>query len=254
MIPFWHDDPVSWDSCLLAGILCPGLSRIEGLVFAQRKLDVKTAPGTDGSSIVDKGYQPSKWTLVLKIAHSQELVEWENLLKAILPKKNQAPQALTIVHPQLALSTVSSCYIESITQLTPVSFDVYETKISCLEFFPLKKSGGSGTGSKVKKSISDANTGSGGASTTEDVANALKAVNDARAKQIKAAEDLDKARNGGSFAAQTAASTKYTAAQNETNTAINHYNEVHDKSPQNTVGRQRVTSGLSGSRVKPPRP
>jgi len=71
---FWDDSPDIWDAVYLSGNALPGLARVSAT--HGRKLDTKSAPGANGARIVDKGYQPAKVDITLKLWTKEQLEAW----------------------------------------------------------------------------------------------------------------------------------------------------------------------------------
>lgn len=71
---FWDDDPELWDTVYLAGLALPGVASVTG--GHGRKLDVKSAPGRNGARIVDKGYEPAKVEIALRMWTKEQLLAW----------------------------------------------------------------------------------------------------------------------------------------------------------------------------------
>lgn len=71
---FWDDSPDLWDAVYLGGNALPGIARVSA--SHGRKLDTKSAPGTNGARIVDKGYQPAKVDITLKLWTKAQLEAW----------------------------------------------------------------------------------------------------------------------------------------------------------------------------------
>lgn len=71
---FWEDAPALWDTVLLGDEDLPGLARVTG--SHGRKLDVKSPPGRNGATITDKGYQPAKVEITLKLWTKEQLETW----------------------------------------------------------------------------------------------------------------------------------------------------------------------------------
>lgn len=74
---FWDDDPELWDTVYLAGSALPGVASVTG--GHGRKLDVKSAPGSNGARIVDKGYEPAKIEIALRMWTKEQLLAWYSL-------------------------------------------------------------------------------------------------------------------------------------------------------------------------------
>ena len=63
--PFWEDSPAQWDTVVLQGVNLPGIATVDGMLG--RKLDVLSPPGSDGATIRDKGYEPAKIVITLRL-------------------------------------------------------------------------------------------------------------------------------------------------------------------------------------------
>jgi hypothetical protein len=74
---FWEDSPDLWDSLYLGESPLPGIARVNAT--HGRKLDSKSAPGSNGARIVDKGYQPAKVEIVLRMWRREQLEAWQRL-------------------------------------------------------------------------------------------------------------------------------------------------------------------------------
>jgi hypothetical protein len=135
--PFWDDDPDSWDTASLGGVVLPGLARIDGLELAS-KWDVKEAPGTDGATETYQGYTPSAFQLVLRIWDPDQWSTFLTLAKRFRPKPGkESPQPLDVVHPDLSVWGISKCVIRKIK---PKKGDgIYEVSFDLLEWFPQPK-------------------------------------------------------------------------------------------------------------------
>lgn len=71
---FWDDSPDLWDTVFLDGAALPGIARVSA--SHGRKLDVKSAPGMNGARIVDKGYEPAKVEITLKLWTDEQFQRW----------------------------------------------------------------------------------------------------------------------------------------------------------------------------------
>lgn len=89
---FWDDSPDLWDTVVLGDEALPGLARVTGA--HGRKLDVKSAPGTNGARIVDKGYQPAKVEITLKLWTKEQLDAWFRIAPT-LTYRSEPPRRAT---------------------------------------------------------------------------------------------------------------------------------------------------------------
>ncbi len=89
---FWEDSPDLWDTCRLGDNDLPGLARVTAT--HGRKLDAKSAPGSNGARIVDKGYQAAKVEIVLRMWKREQLDSWLAIAPT-LTYRREAPRAGT---------------------------------------------------------------------------------------------------------------------------------------------------------------
>lgn len=94
---FWDESPDLWDTLYLGGSPLPGLASVSAT--HGRKLDAKSAPGTNGARIVDKGYQPAKVDITLKLWTKEQLETWFRLAPTLTyrrePPRTSASAAQT---------------------------------------------------------------------------------------------------------------------------------------------------------------
>ena len=154
---YWAGDEWQWDSCQLGDMILPGHVTVTGDV--SRKLDVKSAPGSDGAKITDKGYEPAKIAIKCVMwlaAHKDQL---KAVLKYLHPrKKGKTRDAYAISHAATELMGIKSVYIEKIS--LPVSGSIKGTKeitFTCVEWTQQAKTTNSVT-STPKKAVSNTKT------------------------------------------------------------------------------------------------
>jgi hypothetical protein len=157
-MPHWDNDPESWDIIFFGGQSLPGICRIENMKAGKRKTDIKTAPGTDGASIVDQGYEPASFTIIIEATEEKDAKALEVFIQGIQAKRNKALQAYTISYPMLAACSVSSVYVLDLSLDFNKRAQTLTCKLSCVEFIPLKGSKGSGRIQKSGLSPKDAVT------------------------------------------------------------------------------------------------
>lgn len=157
-VPFWDKNPTAWNQIVLGGRVIPGLAKVEGSFG--RKLEAKFPPKSSGVILRDQGTEPAKIKITLRIWLESQLKEMPRILNQLNPRKGSTPTALDVVYPSLQLAGITSMYIEDITLLTQAEPGIYETVLTGLEFLPLKKNKGSGSGnSKVKPDVREHDTG-----------------------------------------------------------------------------------------------
>lgn len=102
---FWDDSPDLWDTVFLDGRALPGVARVSA--SHGRKLDVKSAPGANGARIVDKGYEPAKVEITLKLWSSEQFREWM-LLAPTLTFRREPPARRASAAPTRTAGTKQS--------------------------------------------------------------------------------------------------------------------------------------------------
>ena len=170
---FWDDDPELWDTVYLAGSALPGVASVTG--GHGRKLDVKSAPGRNGARIVDKGYEPAKVEIALRMWTKEQLLAWYRLAPTLTFRREPPPASrsarsrskveeaaledartvltdsvvqgvsrarrlerhdVEIGHPALDTIGVHRVYIDEVSVPVKVASGVYEVKIKAIESRP----------------------------------------------------------------------------------------------------------------------
>lgn len=115
-ILFPKDDPVAWDYVIVADRALPCL-REYPKAKPGRKLDAKSAPGSSGGRIVDKGYDLAKVTVSVSLWTAEHFRLWGELLDVIQPRAGRRRDAVSIYHPALEAVGISSVVVESISSI-----------------------------------------------------------------------------------------------------------------------------------------
>jgi len=109
-------DPVAWDNVIIADRALPCL-REYPKAKPGRKLDAKSAPGSSGGRIVDKGYDLAKVSVTVSLWTAEHFRLWGELLDVIQPRAGRRRDAVSIYHPALESVGVSSIVVESISSI-----------------------------------------------------------------------------------------------------------------------------------------
>lgn len=134
----WNDDWY-WDACYLGSYRLPGIATVD--VSLGRKLDVKSAPGSDGATITDKGYEPAKVKIRCVMWTEQHKWDLTTILTALHPKHANTKQALDISHASTAMLGIRSVYIQTISGPKLGSAKgTKEIEFSCVEWMKPQKS------------------------------------------------------------------------------------------------------------------
>lgn len=115
-IPFPQTDPIAWDNVIVAGRPLPCL-REYPKAAPGRKLDSKSAAGSSGGTIVDKGYDLAKVTVSVSLWTPEHFRIWGALLEVIQPRAGRRRDAVAIYHPALAALGISSVVVEKISSI-----------------------------------------------------------------------------------------------------------------------------------------
>lgn len=133
-----------WDTGTLGGRKLPGLVKVDGAEVS-RKWDVKTAPGSDGATITDQGYEVAKPTITLLLWTPEHWTAWQDMLSALMPKPGKAakkpPAPVPVTHPALNSLGIDNLIILSIAAPKPASpHGAVEVVIKCVQWLKAKKS------------------------------------------------------------------------------------------------------------------
>lgn len=101
---FWDDSPDLWDTVVLGDEQLPGIARVRAT--HGRKLDAKSAAGSNGARIVDKGYEAAKVEITLKIWTKEQLETWFRIAPTLTYRRE--PPARPYVRPTLGEATVTT--------------------------------------------------------------------------------------------------------------------------------------------------
>lgn len=149
-----YDDTSPWSAVTIAGRRLPGTCTITGA--ATHRVDVQRASGVDGGTLIERGYDPSKFDIDVKIWTLSQWNIWleirPNLLrrsgkldvrdaKAKKTAANSAAIAATalaatpISNPLLDVEGIGACLVESIQFPRPgPEFGSWIITIKCMEY------------------------------------------------------------------------------------------------------------------------
>lgn len=135
-VPWWGDDPDAWGSLVLDETLVLGLAVVD--VSLGRKIESKSAAGSDGATVRDKGYEAARLTITLSLWEREHFVSLQGLLVRINPRSRLTARVpLSISHPACALLGVTAVYVERVGGLKPSGeAGMWSMEIHCVEFAP----------------------------------------------------------------------------------------------------------------------
>ena len=133
-VEYWEGDEYEWDTCQLGDIILPGHASVS--VSVSRKLDVKSAPGSDGATITDKGYDPARITIKLVMWLAGHKDQLKKALVYLHPrKKGKTRTAFEIHHAATNILGIKKVYVEKISGLAPGSIvGTKEITLQCVEW------------------------------------------------------------------------------------------------------------------------
>jgi hypothetical protein len=134
-LPFPEDDHSAFDYVLINGgyFVC-------GSDFPKaekgRKLDAKSAAGSDGGRIVDKGYDLAKITITLKFWKREHFELWNTVVPELIPRPGRNRAVVRVRHPALEMLNIEDVVIEKIGSLEHSGKGLYTLKITAIEYHP----------------------------------------------------------------------------------------------------------------------
>ena len=129
-------DHVAWDFVIVADRALPCL-RDYPKAKPGRKLDAKSAPGSSGGRIVDKGYDLAKVSVTLSLWTEDHFATWGALLEVIQPRAGRRRDAVSIYHPALEAVGISSVVVESISSIEHSgTAGIYRASFEAIQYQP----------------------------------------------------------------------------------------------------------------------
>lgn len=131
----WDDDPALWNRFVLNGAEVPGVATVD--CSKGRKLDSKSAPGSDGARIIDKGMAPAKFKVTLLFWTNSHWDTMQQLIRENLPSTSATGRApVDVSHPTLTVLGIDKAYIEKID--APKTSNVSGAMQVVIEFIEFK--------------------------------------------------------------------------------------------------------------------
>ena len=134
-LPFPQDDHSAWSYVVLNGayFVC-------GNDFPEakkgRKLDSKSAPGSDGGRIIDKGYDLAKVSITLKLWTREHFATWNAVAAELAPRPGRRRNVVQAVHPALAALDIENIVVENIESPKHPGKGLFIIKLTALEYHP----------------------------------------------------------------------------------------------------------------------
>ncbi len=144
-INHWDADPKLWQVLRINDWDAPGVAQVECTIG--RKLDDKSAGGSDGGTITDKGYTLAPVRVTLKIWTAQHWADMQDLLDKLQARRNLAQRdPVSMFHPAIACLGVEKVVLKDMGSPRPSSTPgAYEVTFNFLEYNPPPRSASSRT-------------------------------------------------------------------------------------------------------------
>lgn len=128
-----------WDEVGLGGYTLYGRCTVRGSF--SRKIDLKNAPGSDGGTLTDLGYEPARIDITLQLWTADHWQTWQQVASAIRPRPGKGVGSpLDITHPALSVYGIKSVYVVGMSlPIDSGTPGVKEVTISCIEWLPPRR-------------------------------------------------------------------------------------------------------------------
>lgn len=136
-VPWWVEDPDSWEAVWLDGARLPGVSFITGQVGLRHKR--RRAAGVHGDNPVQFGYEAAKLSIELVLWTKEHLAAWSKQLQRLRPRAARGqPPGVSISHPattMLGINFVEVIHVSLLKCESP-GMDIFSTQLELLEHIP----------------------------------------------------------------------------------------------------------------------
>ncbi len=118
-LPWWGGaDADAWDTITINGYAIVGKVTVTGQ-GPRKKLDVRSAPGSDGARLVDKGYEPAELDIRFAWWTEQHVDDYRWLVGQAHPRRPGQRVALDVAYPSLAALGITRVVVKSLSPLEP---------------------------------------------------------------------------------------------------------------------------------------
>ncbi len=140
------DDPQSFDTVTIGGIVCPGIVKGVDAFKTKREFDVKKGKGTFGSTITFVGRPPSTGSLTFQFWRKDQETAWIDFRQQFkFDPTKKTINAIDIYHPWLADIDMTSFVCEGIGSVKHEGQMLYSITVDLLEYFPPPNKNATGT-------------------------------------------------------------------------------------------------------------
>lgn len=144
-LPHWEADPDAWDEVFLGGDPIPGLAKVS--VKQKRKVDKKSAKGSNGATVTTQGWEPAEVEISIRTldpADYEAMFAFAKMLKPSAKNANADKNALGIISGPTSFWDILAIVIEEIDG-PGLKDGILETSIKAVEHTaPAAKTTGAG--------------------------------------------------------------------------------------------------------------
>ena len=147
-IPYWHDDPYSWNTLILGGQEINAFCKVT--CKRKEKQESSSAKGKTSAKLKSHGVEPAEITIEIEIVEKDELDDVSDFLSDIEANWLAGTlKPLDIIHPVTEMRNVNSIKIEAIEGPDEKQAQLWVIKIIAKEYRESKE-----VGSKTEKGVS----------------------------------------------------------------------------------------------------
>jgi hypothetical protein len=107
---------------------------VSGMV--SRKIDTRSAAGSDGARVRDRGYEPASLEVTIRVWTEEQLEQLEEVLEPLHPRQGGTQRdPVDVAHPALAILGIRSAYVTAVGVPQLVA-GVLQVQIRLLEWTP----------------------------------------------------------------------------------------------------------------------
>lgn len=142
--PFWGSPAMEgssggsiWDQFYLNDVTLPGAAQIKVTKGAARKLDTRSAAGSDGWRLVDKGAQPVEFTVTLTLWDADHWDTWDEYSSALTERLGAGRERRAIDvsrNPVLRALAVDEAYLTEVGGLDIKSDGRAEVELKFVQY------------------------------------------------------------------------------------------------------------------------
>ena len=144
-IAHWDEDPRLWQTLRIDDEDVPGVASVEATVG--RKFDTKSAAGSDGGRVSDKGLELAEIKATVKFWTADHWTGIQSLIAKLGARRNLSDRnAVSVFHPELAALGIQRAIVKRVSSPRPASErGAREITIDLVEYNPPASGGSSRT-------------------------------------------------------------------------------------------------------------